>query len=398
MNNPLQTLLCVILATGGTGVAVSGEPATPGWLGVQLGEVPPPLASHLGLSDTGVIVENIVKDSPADQAGLQRWDVVTHVDGQAIPAGSAVLTDAVQSKDAGATLAMTVRRGGQEMSVSVTLAQRPADIAPDRWKYEWSAGDVLRERVKSHGGIMARDPATGAWTWKDIGDSDVLVNLPPDVRKLLQRFRGSTTRVYEGQDRRSLSISVERNGQTIAITRENDGPFHVRRSAVRRPDEVTDKSYPDEEALRAGDEEAYEVYRDATHQSAFEAPVVSPLPPSFRFDRKAWEDVEDAWKRYSREMTKELEKLRDIDVLVPRGWTGPHGLPMGPPKPGDRAWFGEPGGPAERFRVEPDGRIEVTRRKGDAEVTDVYRNEEDLKARNPSVFERYRTAREEGGE
>jgi len=398
MNTAVRNKLAMIAAMGwALGVAVADEATAGGWLGVQLGEVPPPLVSHLGLTDSGVIVQNIVKDSPADRAGLQRWDVVTHVDGQAIPASSTVLADAVQSKNAGAAVTLAVRRGGQETSVPVTLAERPADIRPDQWKYERSEGDVLRERVKSHGGILSRDP-TGAWTWNDIGDSDVLVNLPPDVRKMLQRFSGSTTRVYDGESRRSMSISVERDGQTIEVTRENDGPFVVRRREKgSERDSATEKSYADENALQTGDEDAYEAYRDATHQGAFDGAFTTPLPPSFRPDGSAWDHLQGALDRYRGEMRQELEKLPDVEEALKQAWSGQQWPTFGVPSVRELRSRLQGSAPAsEVFRVEPDGRIELTRRSGETEVTEVYRDEGDLKARNPSAFERYRSVR--GGE
>lgn len=45
------------------------------------------------------------------------------------------------------------------------------------------------------------------------------------------------------------------------------------------------------------------------------------------------------------------------------------------------------------FRVQPDGGIEVTRRIGDSDLTDVYRDAEDLKARDPAMYERYQSLR-----
>ena len=47
--------------------------------------------------------------------------------------------------------------------------------------------------------------------------------------------------------------------------------------------------------------------------------------------------------------------------------------------------------------VLPDGQIEVTRRGGDADLTDVYRDEADLETRDPSMYQRYRSLPEPTG-
>ena len=54
-----------------------------GWLGVSIQELTPELAAQFGISDTkGVLVSDIMDDSPAKKAGVERVDVIVEFDGK----------------------------------------------------------------------------------------------------------------------------------------------------------------------------------------------------------------------------------------------------------------------------------------------------------------------------
>src|SRR5207247_11082081 len=54
---------------------------TRGWLGVQIQQLTPELAREFGVKDAqGVLVSDIVPDSPAAKAGIHRGDVLTELD------------------------------------------------------------------------------------------------------------------------------------------------------------------------------------------------------------------------------------------------------------------------------------------------------------------------------
>ena len=54
-----------------TVIQIAGDAARVGrgWLGISIGQVPASLAAQLDTGDAGVIVLNVVEDSPADQGG-----------------------------------------------------------------------------------------------------------------------------------------------------------------------------------------------------------------------------------------------------------------------------------------------------------------------------------------
>ncbi|MGH2521902.1 MAG: PDZ domain-containing protein [Anaerolineales bacterium] len=60
----------------------------------------------------------------SDQAGLQEQDILTHIDGQTLQ-GESALAEVVNQHKPGDVLTLTVLRGDQELSIAVTLAERP---------------------------------------------------------------------------------------------------------------------------------------------------------------------------------------------------------------------------------------------------------------------------------
>ena len=83
------------------------------------------LASSLNLpQDTsGVLVQEVTQDSPADKANLQSNDVITALDGQAVSDVQG-LRDMLQQHQAGDEVTLSILRNGAEMQVKVTLADR----------------------------------------------------------------------------------------------------------------------------------------------------------------------------------------------------------------------------------------------------------------------------------
>jgi S1-C subfamily serine protease len=106
-------------------LVASGRVVHP-YLGISYLPLNPAIAAQLGLQATsGVVIGQVAPGSPAAAAGLQSRDVITAVDGQALPSDSA-LAQAISAHQPGDTLTLTVIRGGQQMSVSAALAAQPS--------------------------------------------------------------------------------------------------------------------------------------------------------------------------------------------------------------------------------------------------------------------------------
>jgi len=98
-----------------------------GFLGVQVTDLTARNAAQLGLSSTsGALITGVVAGSPAEDAGIGRYSVITSVDGTAIDS-SATLGTALHSHRPGDQVAVAwVDNGGASHTASITLTTGPA--------------------------------------------------------------------------------------------------------------------------------------------------------------------------------------------------------------------------------------------------------------------------------
>lgn len=98
-----------------------------GWLGVEIapiGENPTNLQEHRGIT-----IANVIKGSPADNAGLQAGDVVLSLNGKTTNDAN-TLIGIVSTTAPNSELIAIVERDGQEKSLSIVVGERPSrDLA-----------------------------------------------------------------------------------------------------------------------------------------------------------------------------------------------------------------------------------------------------------------------------
>ena len=100
-----------------------------GYLGVGAQDLTPVLAESLGLkAKRGALISDVQPDTPAAKSGLKNGDVVTAVNGQPIEDANK-LTFSVGAVSPGTKLELDVVRDGKTETVTVTTAERPANVA-----------------------------------------------------------------------------------------------------------------------------------------------------------------------------------------------------------------------------------------------------------------------------
>ena len=98
---------------------------TRGWLGVSIQSITPDLAKEFSLkSDKGVLISDVMHGSPAEQAGLQRGDVVIELNGKAVE-DAAGLKIMVAATPPGTTVALKYVRNGETKTAQVTMKELP---------------------------------------------------------------------------------------------------------------------------------------------------------------------------------------------------------------------------------------------------------------------------------
>src|SRR5229473_899046 len=93
------------------------------FLGVSVEDISKENMSRYGMREVrGVGVTQVVKDSPAEKAGLKKDDVILRFDGESVTSARK-LTRLVGEASADQTVRITISRGGSEQEVSATLAK-----------------------------------------------------------------------------------------------------------------------------------------------------------------------------------------------------------------------------------------------------------------------------------
>jgi len=92
-----------------------------GWIGVAIQTVTPDLAQSFGLTgERGALVSEVVKDGPADKAGVKSGDIIVEFDGKTIHEMNA-LPRVVAATPVGKKAGVKVLRDGKEMVLTVTV-------------------------------------------------------------------------------------------------------------------------------------------------------------------------------------------------------------------------------------------------------------------------------------
>jgi serine protease Do len=102
---------------------------TRGWLGVGIQDLTPELAEYYGLKDQkGVLVSQIFKGDPAENAGIKSNDIIVAVDGKSVTTGRE-LSATIAGLEVGKRTAITIIRDGREKTLYAELAKRQdADV------------------------------------------------------------------------------------------------------------------------------------------------------------------------------------------------------------------------------------------------------------------------------
>ena len=98
---------------------------TGAYLGVTVQDVDSQAAAAYGIS--GAVVVSVESGYAADRAGIQPKDIIVALDGQEVT-GITTLTRALRGCKAGDTVKVTLIRGGEKITVSVTLDERPQNL------------------------------------------------------------------------------------------------------------------------------------------------------------------------------------------------------------------------------------------------------------------------------
>ena len=131
-SNAVQRIVPVLIEAGNY---------THPWLGMTGGPLTSDIAQREGLERNfkGVIVDTIVKDSPADKAGINGsitnqygerlgGDIITAVDGNPVIRMEDLISHLETDRSVGQNMTLTIYRDGNVLEKQITIGQRPSPV------------------------------------------------------------------------------------------------------------------------------------------------------------------------------------------------------------------------------------------------------------------------------
>ncbi len=132
-----------------------------GYIGVNIGAVDPATAKAVGLDKArGVMIQGLLKDGAAEDAGLKEGDIILKIDEKEVNRPNE-LQSYIASKTNGTKVSLQIFRDGKEITKSVTLKSREEENENDRVskteKSENSGKGTVNELTFDNIGISVKD-------------------------------------------------------------------------------------------------------------------------------------------------------------------------------------------------------------------------------------------------
>ena len=110
---------------------IEGKKIVYGWLGIMIQNLDENLVNYFGLTDKkGVLVSSVIKDSPAEKAGIKEGDIILKLDAQETNNVNSLLK-IVGDAPVGKSVRAVLLRDKQKISLEVKIEARPEDTAEE---------------------------------------------------------------------------------------------------------------------------------------------------------------------------------------------------------------------------------------------------------------------------
>lgn len=114
------------------------EKTKKGWLGVSVQELTPSLRDAMKVGNRqGLLITNVVRNSPADDADLRDEDVLLSFDGKTVEKADDFVR-LVRNTPPDKKVKVKILRDGEERELEVTLEARKTVSSPRAFAYNWS--------------------------------------------------------------------------------------------------------------------------------------------------------------------------------------------------------------------------------------------------------------------
>jgi serine protease Do len=215
----ISMLVLLLLSSG----AAAGEQW--GWLGVRIRDLSEQemeeITKRVGVREGyGVLIAQVMKETPAEASGLREGDLVVAIDGRPVIETRA-LQRLVGATPAGREIGLVVLREQERRTIKVRVGPMPAEVVADRVALEFGfyVRDVTEERPAGAPGPRApvvagvAERSSAALGGLRTGDRILAVN---DVEvESVDAFRERVQQVYL---RDPMRLRVDREGEPRVLT------------------------------------------------------------------------------------------------------------------------------------------------------------------------------------
>lgn len=197
-----------------------------GWLGVSIQPITPELAKQFGLKDErGALVGDIVENSPAEKAAIQRGDVIIEYDGKEINDPSTLRTN-VANTVPGKEVALKLLRDGKQTVIKVVIAELTPDLAKQTGDFDNSLKGVHVQDIspdmkntfdlpKRINGVVITDIEAGSPAEGVLNRGDVIMEINKKPINNAKEYAAIVSKIKSGK---GMLILIYRNGSAIYLS------------------------------------------------------------------------------------------------------------------------------------------------------------------------------------
>jgi len=295
--------ICITMVFG-FGWAKKYDSDTP-WIGVYTQGIDKHMAEAFDLDrDEGIVVVDVVDDSPADDAGLRRKDVIIEFNGNKIGADDRLI-DYIRETEIGDEVEIVVVREGEEITLTTEIGKKP-NVSWRNSRRWFDAQDLYEDALtlnfsnRAYLGVAIQDlnEQLGSYFGVEDGDgvliTEVFEDSPAEKAGLMAGdviISVDGDRIYETDDLHDAMADYE-DGDTVEI------------EYLRRGNRQTATAEVSEEAF-AGTAHAFP-------DLDIKIPSIPKLPglDHLYFDRDFVPEMGD-FREEMQELREELEELRE---------------------------------------------------------------------------------------
>jgi serine protease Do len=193
-----------------------------GYLGVQITQINDEEAKQLDLPQGGVLVASIEPDTPAQKAGLKKYDLIIEVNGKPINSVTELRTT-IASLNPGDTIQLTLYREKTRKTVEVKIVEAPGSISVKKGEGKEGQlielGMVLKDNSRTlaerynlsttEGIIVIEVERGGAASQNGLQPGDVIIGVNRTQIENVEQFE----KIMSGKSGSTVFISVIRGEQ-----------------------------------------------------------------------------------------------------------------------------------------------------------------------------------------